>query len=436
MLLVQPPLAKHAAWTVQHAAVLTRLVGDGDDDWQLTADISHDSFGSFCLFPSTDVDEDLAYAFIKLWQFNRIKACGENMSATLKSYQITRFRLPLTRTIGDSQVRHDTIFITALELYTQEGEVGLGLLNSYFFPPQPELVRIFEAEYWDALKDQPIYPLLHRLTRPRGGNNRVLLFEEAVNQALWDLYGKDVKLPLYRLLGGTTNRVKAYASGLDFHLTSAQVHDFYVDAVIRGYTAFKVKVGHPDLAWDVNRLREVVAVVGPEATLMIDANEAWSPKEAVRALHAYRDAGINVYWIEDPCLRSDFDGLARISAEVPFTFVNTGEYLDLRGKRQLLERNAVDVLNVHGRVSEVMHAAWLAAEHGIPLSLGNTTCEIGVHLAAALPEVEWLENSLIGWDALVADPIKFERGYAIAPDVPGHGLRLSEEARAEFTFAG
>ena len=323
------------------------------------------------------------------------------------------------------------MFIAALELRTHGGQTGLGFLFGFSLPPQAELKRIFEADVWPQLKDQSIYPLLNRLTRPRGGNIRSHLFEESLNHALWDLYGKDVDLPLYRLLCGTKNRVRAYASGLDFHLTSTQLHDFFADAVKQGYSAFKVKVGHPDLAWDVARLREVISVVGSEATLMVDANEAWSPKEAIRALHTYRDAGINVYWVEDPCLRDDYEGLARVCAEVPFTFVNAGEYLDLRGKRRLLEHGAVEILNVHGRISQVMHTAWLASEYGIPISLGNTTCEIGVHLATALPEVEWLENSMLGWDALVTEPVKFEDGYAIAPDRPGHGLTISDAARAE-----
>lgn len=354
------------------------------------------------------------------------------MSAILESYQITRFRLPLRRIIGDSQVRFDKILIAALELRTQSGQIGLGFVNAFSLPSQKELERTFEAEDWPSLQGESIYPLLNRLTRPRGGNNRSHLFGEALNQALWDLHGKEVGLPLYRLLGGTKNRVRAYASGLEYHLTSTQVHDFYSNAVKQGFSAFKVKVGHPDLAWDIARLRDVLSVVGSEAILMVDANEAWSPKMAIRALHAYRDAGINIYWVEDPCLRDDYEGLARVCTEVPFAFVNTGEYLDLRGKRQLLEHRAVEILNVHGRLSHVMHAAWLASEYGIPVSLGNTTCEIGVHLAAALPEVGWLENSMIGWDALVAEPIKFEDGYAIAPDRPGHGLTLSEAARAEF----
>jgi L-alanine-DL-glutamate epimerase-like enolase superfamily enzyme len=354
------------------------------------------------------------------------------MAATLESYRITRFRLPLRRVIGDSQVRYEKMFIAALELRTRSGQVGLGFLIRFSLPPQAELERIFETEVWPGLQGQTIYPLLNCLTRPRGGNIHSHLFEEPLNQALWDLYGKEVGLPLYRLLGGTNNRVRAYASGLEFHLTSTQVHDFYSDAVKQGFSAFKVKVGHPDLAWDIARLRDVLSVVGSEATLMVDANEAWSPKAAIRALHAYRDAGINIYWVEDPCLRDDYEGLARVCTEVPFAFVNAGEYLDLRGKRQLLEHRAVEILNVHGRLSHVMHAAWLASEYGIPVSLGNTTCEIGAHLAAALPEVEWLENSLLGWDVLVSEPVKFENGYAIAPDRPGHGLTISEAARAEF----
>jgi L-alanine-DL-glutamate epimerase-like enolase superfamily enzyme len=354
------------------------------------------------------------------------------MSVTLESYQITRFRLPLPRVIGDSQVRYDTLFIGALELRTNSDEIGLGLMNEFALPPLAEMERFFEADIWPGLKGQPIYPLLNRLSRPRGGNIRSHLFEEPINQALWDLFGKDVKLPLYRLLGGENNRVRVYASGLDFHLTSEQLHDFYTNAVKQGYTAFKVKVGHPDLAWDVARLREVSAVIGPQAILMADANEAWSPKEAVRALHAYRDAGINIYWIEDPCLRDDYEGLACVARDVPFAFVNSGEYLDLHGKRQLLEHRAVDILNVHGRFSDSLHAAWLASEYGIPVSLGNTTCEIGVHLAAALPEVRWLEHSLLGWDVLVSEPVRFENGYVIAPGRPGHSLSISEVARTEF----
>ena len=191
-----------------------------------------------------------------------------------------------------------------------------------------------------------------------------------------------------------------------------------------------MKVGHPDLDRDIRRLQLVQKVVGAECQLMADANEAWSPKEAIRRVHAFRDAGVPLYWIEDPCLRDDVDGLRSIAQALPDVFVNGGEYLDLSGKRRLIERRAVDVLNIHGSISEALKIAWLAAEHGLPVSVGNTNFEIGVHIAAALPEAGWLEYSFLSYNHLIETPIEFRDGYAVLPDRPGHGLRLADSARA------
>ncbi len=111
---------------------------------------------------------------------------------------------------------------------------------------------------------------------------------------------------------------------------------FFRQARGLGFHAFKIKVGHPDLAWDLKRLHLLHEAVGTEATIMVDANEAWTPKEAIRRLHAYRDAGFDILWIEDPCLRDDYEGLRQVSEAVPFANINTGEYLDLTGKRRLI----------------------------------------------------------------------------------------------------
>ncbi len=356
------------------------------------------------------------------------------MATVVESYQLTRFQFPRARIIGDSQVRADMHYIGALELRDSDGQVGLGFFGALFFPlpPLSELDRVFAAEVWPGLHAQSPFALTNRVVRPRGGNIRSHIFAQAVDQALWDLQGKQLGLPLYRLLGGTSNRARAYASGLEFHLPTDEVRAFFAAARQRGFTAFKMKVGHPDLAWDLARLKAVAEVIGPGATLMVDANEAWSPKEAVRRAYAYRDAGFDILWIEDPCLRDDFAGLARVVQEVTFAHINSGEYLDLRGKRQLLEHRAVDILNVHGHITSTIQAAWLAAEYGIPVSLGNTMFELGVHMAAALPENPWIEYSFQSYDALIEQTVQFEGGYAIAPERPGHGLTLSEAARNEY----
>ena len=358
------------------------------------------------------------------------------MSATLEEFRITRYEWPRDRPIGDSQVRSDWHHMGTLELTSADGQVGLGFFGALFhpLPPLAELERVFRTEVWPALTGQNIHALTHRLARPRGGNigKGGGPFGQAVDQAVWDLEGKTVGLPLYRLLGGTAGRVRAYASGLDFHMTTEDVCAFFAEKRALGFGAFKIKVGHPDLAWDLMRLAAIAEAVGPGATLMVDANEAWSPKEAIRRAHAYRDAGHDILWIEDPCLRDDFAGLAAVCRAVPFAHINSGEYLDTHGKRLLMEARAVDMLNVHGNISQVLHAAWLAGEYGIPVTLGNTPFELGVHLACAIPEAHWLEYSFHDYNQLLAEPVRFEAGYAIAPDRPGHGLALSEAARHEY----
>jgi L-alanine-DL-glutamate epimerase-like enolase superfamily enzyme len=353
------------------------------------------------------------------------------MTTLIEGYRLTRFQFPRSRVIGDSQVRIDTHHIGTLELLASSGQTGLGFFFALLapLPPLAELERVFALEVAPGLIGQSPFALTNRQLRPRGGNIRASLFGQAVNQALWDLQGKELGLPLYRLLGATRDRVRAYASGLDYHLAMDEYRAFFAQAARRGFSAFKIKVGHPDLSWDLARLGALVEVVGQGATIMVDANEAWSPKEAIRRAHAYRDAGFDIYWIEDPCLRDDFAGLARVVEAVPFAHINSGEYLDLHGKRQLMERRAVDILNVHGDISGTLQAAALAAEYGLPVSLGNTPLELGVHLAAALPECGWLEYSFQDYTQLVEQPIEFVDGYAVAPDRPGHGLSLAEGVR-------
>ena len=352
--------------------------------------------------------------------------------AEITGFGVRRFEFMRDRVIGDSQVRIDRVNLGVLTLHDSAGRSGIGLFSSLFapLPGEAAMVRVFDAEAMPLLRRVPVPALLNRQLRPRGGNQRALPlnFEEAIDQALWDLLAKAEDMPLWRLLGGTSPRVRAYASGLDFNLSDEQYSALFRAARQRGFDAFKIKVGHPDLAWDLRRLALLREAVGEGVTIMVDANEGWSPKEAVRRLHAFRDAGYDIYWVEDPTLRDDFDGLRRIAAEVPFCHVNTGEYLDLHGKRALLEAGASEILNCHGRISHTLRAAWLAGEHGVPVSIGNTSLELGVHLAAALPECEWLEYSFQNTQVMAQDPIIPDAGMAIAPDRPGLGIEISEEA--------
>jgi len=348
-------------------------------------------------------------------------------------FRINRFQFPRDRIIGDSQVRADEVHLATIELIGERGETGLGFMQSLFhpLPAEKEIERTFREECWPSIERQHAEALAHAVRRPRGGNVRRmgLPFEEALQHAIWDLFAKSIGMPLWKLLGAQRREVSAYASGLDFHLADDEFERLFAQAAAQGFKAFKIKVGHPEIERDLNRLAILKKVVGPKALVMVDANEAWTPKEAIRNLTLMQRAGHDIYWIEDPILRDDFAGLKLIQDQCGPTLVNAGEYLDLSGKRKLLEARVCDLLNVHGQVTDVMRIGWLAADMGARISMGNTFLEVGVNMALALPGVEWLEYSFQNFEHLVEQPYEIRDGRIFGSEAPGHGLVVSELAR-------
>lgn len=353
----------------------------------------------------------------------------------IKSFRITRFQFMRDRIIGDSQVRANDVNVATIELISDSGQVGLGFLQALFnpLPDQAEIERLFLEEVWPAVDGAEPLGLAHAVRRPRGGKRRAssLAFGDALQMAVWDLAAKEAGLPLWKMLGAQRDKVRAYASGLDFHLDDEAFSAFFAHADSIGYDTFKIKVGHKDFERDLHRLELLKKCVRKGAGVMIDPNEAWSAKEAAMKIEKIRAAGHDLIWVEDPILRDDFDGLRMLRHALPHTQINSGEYLDASGKVRLMMAGAVDILNVHAQIGDVMRVGWLAAELGIPVSLGNTFLELGVNMACALPEVEWLEYSFQNFDHLVEQPIEIRDGWIYGADRPGHGLALSEEARRQ-----
>lgn len=357
--------------------------------------------------------------------------------ATITAYTLHTATIPLQPPIGDSQVLFKEHGLIVLELHTDEGHTGVGfdIVHGPPLPPRASLSAQFEAVTWPDLKGGNPVGLAHRITRPRGGTVGAAVLPRAVETALWDLVGKQIHQPLYRVFGGTNPRVEAYGSPLGFRLTEADLRKRLERFADQGFTAVKMKVGHPDVGFDLGRLRLAQDVLGADATLMVDANEAWSPKEALIALRTYRDAGFDLYWVEDPIARDDYQGLRMLREQASWTRINTGEYVGFTGKRRLLEAQAVDVLNCHDSVRVTRHTAYLAGDYGIPVALGNTICEVGVHLAASLPECVYMEYADLAWNQVIVQPVIVQDGRVIAPDRPGHGLELDRDKLASFAAA-
>ncbi|MBU2887513.1 mandelate racemase/muconate lactonizing enzyme family protein [Gilvimarinus agarilyticus] len=357
------------------------------------------------------------------------------MTATIENIRIHCFDYPRDRVIGDSQFASTHVWAGTLELIDSSGNIGLGFFQSLHtpLPEAREIKALVERLRLPSMLNRPPEALIHKVSRPRGGNIFPLphSLDQAIDQALWDLAAKHANLPLYQFLGGSSNKVKSYGSGVCFHMSDNEVSDFYTGAVKHGFDAYKVKVGFDTVEQDLDRLALVRDAVGSQTRLMIDANEAWSAKEAIRRIRRYEEAGFPIYWVEDPILRHDIPGLIEVKQALTDSHLNVGEYLDLSGKRNLVDHNAGDIINIHGDISAALNIGWLCAEHGVPISLGNTPMELGAHIASALPEVVYTEHSMLNMDRIVEQPLAVEQGYIVLTDKPGHGFALSASAQQD-----
>ncbi|MEF8853171.1 MAG: mandelate racemase/muconate lactonizing enzyme family protein [Haloarculaceae archaeon] len=345
--------------------------------------------------------------------------------------RIEKLSVPCEPGISDSAGTFETAGVTYLELETNEGHRGVGLGWTDPEESLSEFRRRFEPVA-DHLPGESPFHLRNQLRLP-GGGAYPGEFRRAVDVALWDLCGKHLDVPVYELMGGTDPVVPGYASGLAFEYDDETARDVYGEFAQLGFDAAKVKVGYPTVEADIDRLRLVRDVLGEDALLAVDVNCTWTPKETTRRARAYREAGLDVYWIEDPVPDENRAGIKRVVDGVPRSLVNVGEYAGFDGKRQLLADDAVDMLNLRtGLLSESLNAAAMGASHGAKLHVGDMQAEIGVHLAAALPGKPYLEYWKRPWDRITERSVPVEDGTLVAPDRPGHGVTVSEDAVAEY----
>jgi L-alanine-DL-glutamate epimerase-like enolase superfamily enzyme len=149
----------------------------------------------------------------------------------------------------------------------------------------------------DIIGENPI-TLLNRQTRHRGGVHNYYSsgsygpgVSVLLNMALWDAAAKYFEQPLYEFMGGTDDSVPIYASGLSFGNDDEETREVYRSfAELGEFDAAKVKVGFETVAEDIDRITLVDDVFGGLETLMIDPNEAWTPKETIRKIRAIQDA--------------------------------------------------------------------------------------------------------------------------------------------------
>jgi L-alanine-DL-glutamate epimerase-like enolase superfamily enzyme len=211
----------------------------------------------------------------------------------------------------------------------------------------------------------------------------------AVDNALWDLKGKLMGASVATLLGVVRTGVMAYGSGGFTSYTNEELVNQMAGWTSEGLTAVKMKIGRDALA-DVDRVKLVRSAIGSNVALFVDANGAYSRKQAL--LQAQRFAEFGVTWFEEPVSSDDLEGLRLIrDSAPPGMTIAAGEYgYDARYFRRMLNAGAVDVLQADATrcagVTGFLQADALCESHCLPLS-AHTAPSIHAHVCCAAQRV-------------------------------------------------
>ena len=257
------------------------------------------------------------------------------------------YQIKMKRPIGDSNnpTGHDWLISNALWLDTDEGLSGISMSGASGGLLQAMVDDILVGKdprgvlgHWNNMIDYVFKG------GNRGGATGAIA---ALDVALWDLKARINDEPLWKTLGASSNRVRAYASGIDYPLSDEEIRVFYEGMAAKGVHSGKLKIGL-DMETDMRRIaimRDALATSGKKPELMIDVNEYWSPKQAIRYIHEIEQE-YDLTWVEEPARRWDVRGLRKVSDNIRAA-VATGENLDsLNDYLPLLHEGAADVLNV------------------------------------------------------------------------------------------
>jgi len=346
--------------------------------------------------------------------------------------KITGFRsevysMKLDRELADANLPSGVNILPAAVLFLDTDENITGVALGYGGGVE-SLFPLIEGE--DPREVVGLWVKINDWLHKAGNEGAATMTFSAIDMALWDLKAKIAGEPLWRTLGANEGRVKAYASGLDYSLSDEDLFAFYRRMAERGVDSGKLKVGL-DLDADMRRLdimRDALSIASEKPGLMIDSNEYWSPKQAVRYISKIEEK-FDLIWAEEPARRWDYDGLRLVSQQVR-TAVATAENLkSLADVYPIIANQAADILNLwggHSGVTGCRQIANMAHAHNIPVSMMNCQANFMAQVAAALPNHTMMEVVDPGREHCLKFDNYIEDGFIHLSEAPGFGIEVDE----------
>jgi L-alanine-DL-glutamate epimerase-like enolase superfamily enzyme len=346
----------------------------------------------------------------------------------ITGFRVEAYLMKMDRPVGDANLPSGVEMLPGSILYldTDQGLTGISL--GYGGAAVESLFGVIEGA--DPRETVALWIRMNDFLHKAGNEGAACAALSAIDMALWDLKAKIACEPLWRTLGAKQGRVKAYASGLDYCLSDDELFDFYRRMAKLGIRDGKLKVGL-DVKADLRRLgimREALSIASPKPGLMIDANEYWSPKQAVRYVRQI-ERKYKLLWVEEPARRWDYHGLQQVSRQVGAK-VASGENLHtLRDVYPLIANRAVGVLNVwtgQSGVTGLRQIAHMAHVHGLEVSMMNAQANYMAQVAAALPNHTMMEVVDPGREHCLRFDNRVEDGHIVMGDAPGFGIEVDE----------
>ena len=352
----------------------------------------------------------------------------------ITNVRLGRISVPLRTPFKTALRSVNSVEDVIVEIHTDCGAVGYGEA-----PPTGAITGDTTGAIIGAIQDHiaktivgrdvdEFEPLLQSVQKCIVGNSSA---KAAVDMALWDLYGQLYRIPVYKLLGGGRKQIVT-----DITISVNDPDTMASDArkaVARGYNCLKMKVGvNPEL--DVARLAAVRNAVGKDIVIRIDANQAWTPKQAVKLLNRMQEQGLDIELVEQPVAAHDFAGLKYVTERSYVPVLADEAVFSPENAMTILQMGAADLINIKlmkcGGIYNALKIASAAQVFGVECMIGcmleaKISVHAAVHLACAkniVTRVDLDGPVLCSEDPILGGAVFDEKTITVS-DEPGLGIR-------------
>ncbi|MCA9836053.1 MAG: mandelate racemase/muconate lactonizing enzyme family protein [Trueperaceae bacterium] len=371
--------------------------------------------------------------------------------------------------IGKQEAHSGGSVWTFVRIYTDEGIVGTGECNSAAAATgfaTKEIILTFKELLLgkDPLNIGPLYETMRRSGRYGGTSTVPVMFAiTGIENALYDIAGKALNVPVYKLLGGKyRDKIRLYA---DCHAGESEEPQAYVEKALEvieeGYSAIKFDVdstgigkldpynwtvGAKEMSHVINLIQGVREGIGYEIDLAIDCHGQFDLPSAITLAKAIED--VRLLWLEEPVPAENLSALKQVKASSS-TVICTGENHYTRFEFiELLQNQATDIimpdLAKAGGIMEAKRIADIADAYYVPIAPHNVSSPLGMmascHVMAAVPNFLLLEfhGREISWwqDLCEGDKPFIENGFMSVSDKPGIGVELNDKVAQSLLWKG